>query len=162
MKDIFGGFHATPDPPSPIPTSVVVRFERALLDALLPAPGGEERFELPERCLPWLVSVLERAAVAPNADREIERALRLVVALDGSLKSPTAAERLRSVLRSVPAVKAHLRAKRRKRGGIDATRGFLAREGRAVALKAPRVAPRRTDSLTIADFHRTSAGRKRA
>ncbi len=131
---------------------MIVRFEAALLDALL--PSGPERFELPLRSLPWLTSVLERVAVGPQADREIERALRLVVALNGSLKSPTAAQRLRSVLRAVPAVKEHLKAKRKRRGGIDVTRGFLAREGRAIALKAPKVAPRRTDSMTIADFRR--------
>ncbi len=130
-----------------------VRFERAVHGALL--PGGQERFELPQHALPWLTSVLARVAASSNADVEIERGLRLICALKGTLASPTAAERLRSVMRSVPEVKAHLRAKRRKKGGIDATRGFLAREGRQQSLRAPMVAPRRANTLTISNFYRT-------
>ena len=137
---------------------MVARFERMLLDAL--QPGRAERFELPAHRLAALTRVLERAAEGPDADAEIDRALRLVVALKGRLASPTAAERLRSVLRAVPAVKAHLKAKRRRRD-IDQMRGFLAREGRAAPLVAPAVAaPGGPDALTIADFHHRNKARR--
>src|SRR5688572_27545227 len=107
---------------------------------------GAEKLELPEEAEAPLRRILLRAAQGENARAEVEGVLRLMVALETRLASPTAASRLRSWLRDTPELHDLIRtlgfsgAK-----GLDFTRDFLRREGRSIDLAAPRY-----DSVTPA------------
>jgi hypothetical protein len=136
---------------------VTACFEPALLAAL--RRGETERFELPPATRPRLEAALAAGLAGEAPEREIERALQLVVALEGPLGSPTAAEALRAVLRAVPEALARVEALARPApsGGLDAARRFQRREGREVVLRAPSVpSPRTSSGLQVKDLLRTA------
>jgi hypothetical protein len=85
---------------------VAGRFERQVLAAL--RPGDSERYELDPGRARTLARSLRQAAEGPDGPAELERAVALVVALEGHLESPSAAERLRSLLEADGAAKAVL------------------------------------------------------
>jgi hypothetical protein len=71
--------------------------------------GRTERFDLPVSCEDRISKELVRAARSEHAAAEAEGLLRLMVALETRLESPTAAERLRSLMRATPELCAVIR-----------------------------------------------------
>lgn len=114
--------------------AVRLRFENAVLNAL--EHGDEERFVLPAHHLAGLTRQLHFAVSGPHAPAEVDRALRLIIALESKLASPTAADQLREVLRGDAKVREVLK-RRYGRSVLDDKRRFLAQQGRDDGLQAP-------------------------
>ena len=101
---------------------------------------ADERFEIEAWKLPQIAKRLVPILKGTHAQAEVEQVLRLVVALETRLSSPSAAEQIRSILRAEPLAQPHLEVL----AGItttrvDALRGFLKSEGREVSVAAPKV-----------------------
>lgn len=101
---------------------------------------GAERFELPEIAESKVRQALLRAARGRQGPAEMDGVLRLLVALETRLGSPTAGARLRAWMRATPEIHDVIRGL----GfagvkGLDLTRAFKQREGRATDLAAPKV-----------------------
>lgn len=111
----------------------VFRFEEVVLAQL--ARDDRETYELDDGG--ELADSLSVILDAPDAWPEVRRALELCVALEARLGSPSAAARIKDVLRSDPRavalIQKHLIAVR----GVDELRGFLEQQGREVVLRAP-------------------------
>jgi hypothetical protein len=108
----------------------------AIVDRLI--PGEAERFLLPADALPALRSVLEAVLRSPRAVEELREILRLSVALEQSLESPTASRVLLDLLKSDPEAVHLIGTRLTKKGVIDDTRRFMRREGRYDGPAAPR------------------------
>ena len=102
--------------------------------------GGTEKFELPKTAEAPVRRALIDAAAGAHAREEVESVLRLVVALETRLASPTAAIRLRAWLRDTPELHDLIRALGLYGAkSVDQTRDFLRREGRSMDLGAPQL-----------------------
>ena len=99
--------------------------------------GTEERFELRPGFEAALLAVLHEQLQGPNAALEVDRALRLMLDLEGPMESPSAGAGLRAMLAGDPQIVAFLRASRGSGRRIDGVLQHLLREGRAEALAAP-------------------------
>lgn len=131
--------------------------ERAVLDSL--TRGERERFALvPHRA--GAVKVALRASLQSKAAvAEVRRLLQLIVALDTTLQSPTAAEGLREIVRADPDAVALIQAQLGSADGLSAVRRFAAQQGQVHALSAPMIDDARpANSLKISDFLDPAAG----
>lgn len=100
---------------------------------------GAERFELRAHEAPAVRRLLARIAERPDARAETKAVLRLMVALETRLSSPSAADRLREWLRQTPGLHPVIRSLGFSgAAGLDATRRLRAREGRTITRQAPR------------------------
>lgn len=93
--------------------------------------------------LPGTEAVLARQldaleATGDDAWPALEALLRLAIALDGELESPRAAELVRQGLRASPFAAETIARHTYSSRSIDRARAFLASEGRAEPLAAPR------------------------
>lgn len=126
------------------------RFERALL-AALEHGEREERFVIPEHAHRGLLRALDadlRSAKSAAVLSALDAALRLAAAFDGSMRSPSIAELIRTLLRDDPRAVAALVARRQGTSPIDALREHARREDRAQpALPIPAPAPSGTRPL---------------
>lgn len=104
-------------------------------------PGRTERYELPDEEVPYLAMLYRRVASLPTARGELFRAVQIEVALEETLASPTAANRLRALRDTIPevvdGVKRRLARLEAAQCSIDRARRFALSEGRAVVLRAP-------------------------
>jgi hypothetical protein len=116
--------------------SVAAKLERAVIDALRPGEGGE-RFDLPATARPRLARALRSDLAGTSSAAALRTALELAAALDHELDSPSAAARVREVLRSDPDAVALLRAEWLGARPIDEQRLFAKREGRRLSVAAP-------------------------
>jgi len=105
--------------------------ETLIVDALM--PGDAERYVLPELARRRLAPRFEETPMSAPA---LEALLRLIVALEQTLESPSAAEAVRALVRRSPDAGPLLRDRVQGRG-IDRLRAHHQREGRQVALRAP-------------------------
>jgi hypothetical protein len=111
--------------------------EQTVLSAL--RRGERERYQIDEEGAARIALVLAAVVERSNAVAEMSRLLALIGALRNELASPSAAATLETIARenvTAVAIVAHhiLRA-----GALDETRAFQAKEGRAGALRAPRI-----------------------
>lgn len=113
----------------------VLELEQAVLDAL--RPGQRERFELEPRDTPRVRATLARVLRGRSAAEEVHRLIDLISALHRRLSSPTAAERLRDVLRDSPEALHLIRSQTFMRGAEAELRRFRVREGRETLRRAP-------------------------
>lgn len=84
-----------------------------------------------------LQEVLAAVLGGPAAWPEVRRALQLCVALERRLGSPTAAAQIKAALSQDPRVVALIEKNLSANGGVEELRGFLERQGRELALRAP-------------------------
>lgn len=113
--------------------------ERAILANLI-SGDGDERFALRADAAAALGRALARDLAGPTAEDDVQVALRLAAAMDGTLRSPGVAAAIREVLRAQPAAVGAIRARRARHkasSALDATRRFARREGRAAVVRAP-------------------------
>jgi hypothetical protein len=113
--------------------------ERAILAHLTPGDDGA-RFALRAGAAAALGQALARDLAGPTAQDDVQVALRLAAAMDGALRSPGVAAEIRAALRARPEAVAAIRARRARNApgaGLDATRRFARREGRAAVVRAP-------------------------
>jgi hypothetical protein len=106
-------------------------FEDVLLVHLV--RGCEERFELDAMLAPIVRRWLER----DDAFEAVRAILKLAVALERDLESPSAARELKRILASEPTAVDLIRDRLLDRRPIDETRRFLRSEGREDAIRAP-------------------------
>ena len=106
-------------------------FENLIVDAL--ERGEVERYVLPADAEARLRRIFVQAPMSHGALQDV---LRLIVALETRLDSPTAAERVRTLVRTSPDATALL-ARRRLGKGIDQVRAHKTREGRRLDTQAP-------------------------
>jgi hypothetical protein len=116
------------------------RFRRVLRDALV--RGKSERFEI--RLSARLEVLFQEIVCRREAIREIEDVLRLAIALEGTLESPTAALMIRAWLLAQPGAKALLRTIVGNHGAREVANRFARFEGRRsppmhVAMRSPEV-----------------------
>lgn len=116
-------------------------FERAVL-AALQRGEGEQRFEIPDRARAQLARALETDVRSPQASEALQAGLRLAAAFDGSMKSPSIAALIRSLMRENKDAVAILKKQRKPAVSIDAVRRFARQEDRpAPALPSIKRAP---------------------
>ncbi|MBK6684568.1 MAG: hypothetical protein IPG45_08840 [Deltaproteobacteria bacterium] len=113
-------------------------FDRAVRAQLIEGSNGD-RFGVAEEAEPLLRAALARDLKEANVAESVVAGLRLAAAFDGELGSPGLASLIRELLRSSPAAIAAIRGTQRQDSPLDATRRFVLREGREVALLAPNV-----------------------
>lgn len=131
--------------------SVAVRLEQVVLGQLRRA--RTQRFELAPSGPKVLARALERAVAGPNAKAELQRFLQLIVALDGRLGSPDAAQALREVLRGC--ARARMLALRWFSPGaeMDRAQRFAVAQGARDRALAPRQdAAEPQDTLRVKDL----------
>lgn len=136
--------------------------DRAVRAQLCEGTNGD-RFGLPGGATPVLRAALARDLVERDPRGSILAALRLAAAFDGQLASPGLAAQIRSLLQSDAGAVAIIAASQNKENTLDATRRFVLREGRTVALHAPRLeatAPR--GSVPLRSLFDLSGPRPRA
>lgn len=113
-------------------------FDRAVQAQLIEGNNGD-RFGVAEKAMPLLRAALARDLKETNAADNVVAGLRLAAAFDGALASPGLAALIREMLRASPAAIAAIRGTQTKDSPLDATRRFALREGREVAIRAPKV-----------------------
>jgi hypothetical protein len=107
-----------------------------ILDHLERGCDGE-RFSLPKWIEPLLRRALERELKAADPLAGVISVLKFAEAFDGELDSPSAAARIRAVLRDNPAAVRLIKERLLRSRSLDETRALARQEGRKMTSRAP-------------------------